>query len=35
MTEIVNCLPRTPSKESAVKCLSQEHNRMAEVDFES
>ena len=35
MTEIFKCLPRTPSKESAVKCLSQEHNQIAEVDFES
>ena len=26
VTEILNCLPRPPSWESAVKCLSQGHN---------
>ena len=34
MTEIWNCLSRLPSKENAIKCLFQEHNRMARVGFE-
>ena len=29
MTDIYNRLPRTPSRGNAVKCLFQEHNRMA------
>ena len=34
MTEIKNDIPRPPSRESAVKCLSQGHNRMGRVGFE-
>ena len=40
MTEIWTCLPRLPSKGKCGvkclrrKCLFQEHNRMAQVDFE-
>ena len=35
MTEIYGCLPRPPSRESAVKCPSQKHHRMARVRLES
>ena len=34
MTVIKNCLPGPPSRESAVKYLSQGHNRMVRVGFE-
>ena len=34
MNEIENCLLRPPSRENAVKCLFQGHNRMVHVGFE-
>ena len=34
MNKIWNCLPRSPSRESAIKCLFQGHNRMVRVGFE-
>ena len=34
MAELYNCLLRLPRKESALKCLSQGHNRMVRVGFE-
>ena len=33
MNGIKSCLPRPPSRESVVKCLSQGHNRLARVEF--
>ena len=32
-TAVWSCLPRPPSRESVVKCLSQGHNRLARVEF--
>ena len=33
MTGLKSCLPRPPSRKSVVKCLSQGHNRLAQVEF--
>ena len=33
MTGLKSCLPRPPSRKSVVKCLSQQYNRLAQVEF--